>query len=78
VRSRFSSARRIGDPIKIIHLTLRPPPAPSAPVRATAPSNAPGFWSSASTTEKVVIVGAGALALALLYSALKPSRRRRR
>jgi hypothetical protein len=77
VRSRFSSARRIGDPIKVIHLTLKPPPAPNAPILAAAPSSAPGFWANASTTEKVVIVGAGALAAIVLVSAFKPRRRRR-
>jgi hypothetical protein len=82
VRSRLYSPQRIGDPVKVIKLTLRPPatPTPNAPIRASAPAPATastGFWESASTTEKVVIVGAGGLAALLLYYALKPSRRRR-
>jgi hypothetical protein len=78
VRSRLSSSARIGDPVKVIKLTLRPPaaPAPAAPILAAAPAPA-GFWESASTTEKVVIVGAGGLAALILYFALKPARGRR-
>ncbi len=39
-------------------------------VRASAPSSGPGFWSQATTTEKGVIVVAGAGAAVLLYLAL--------
>ena len=69
--SRLSAARRIGDPapVKVIHLKLPTTTAAAAP--APAPAASPGFWAAASTTEKVAIVGAGGLAVLLLYLALK-------
>jgi hypothetical protein len=50
------------------------PPLPAA-TTAPMPSD-PGFWNAASDTEKVVIVGAGVGALALVWLALKRKRRR--
>lgn len=56
-------------------------PAPSGIVQVSStPAPSAGFWSGASSGEKVAIVGGGALTAALLYLAFKPgtSRRRRR
>lgn len=53
------------------------PPSPAAAAAAQAPAapaqptTTPGFWESASTGEKVAIVGAGAGALLLLFLAMK-------
>jgi MYXO-CTERM domain-containing protein len=51
-------------------------PPLAAGASAPAPSAAPDFWQSASDTEKVVIVGAGVGAVALVWLALKRKRRR--
>lgn len=44
---------------------------------AAAPADSGGFWASASTGEKVVIVGAGIGAVALLVLAMRSGGRRR-
>jgi hypothetical protein len=72
--------RRIGQPTKVIHLTLRPP-VPSNIVSAAAPlppaaPTSPNFWTAASTTEKALIVAGGLGAVILLYFTMKPGRRR--
>jgi hypothetical protein len=89
--SRVLHYERVGDPVKVIKLQLRPPPTLTqqqqndliaaglnAQVAAGTIPGAPGtnFWTNASTTEKVVIVAGGVGAAALLYSSLRPRRRR--